>query len=904
MRTIALAVLLALSAPAAAQDVLFDARRHLPEFDECEASEYALLYPLRDFLVQNEKPVTPAELEELRARWEKERTRVAAEIERIRSVPAEAALWELRKALKPHRYLGQIVYTRVDTFAPFYFFVKRPDSDEPTYYRTVAEGYGEWFRELERQFVANYARPLGLERRADHLVYPVFVLDSSGAYKDYADAVETTGLYAARAHYEAELGIAITYENPYQGETRSQQRRAALHELVHALQHAYSPDPKAMPKPVWFNEGLADYLSYCEGLVPAALSERKVDLEALQVVVALAQIPELIDAGLFPIEELVAIESYQQAFEHLAARSGGMLFQIAGEDATIPLLYAQSNLWMCFLHQGEKGRHKEALLRYIGSTLRGDGSLAAFRTAFAGTEPAALDRAFRQWLNEQSGKLLRTSAGIPLDPSRADAVAPSAASAASAPAAPAFAPAALLPDAADPEIAFALAIARARRGELGPALEELGALEARLEPPLRERVAREVARVTGLRDLRRRFFEHMAARPADKVALQVGGQKVLAPVIALEGETLRLGKSKSGIEKVELDALDSLLLAELVREKKYGFDAGWAPAYAFVLHGDERWKKLLPAGDAAAQALRADAERDYPARLRLARAAGELARLSAAGPPSAETAEAALESARALGQEFADLPLVRSKRTALQGLARAALTELFGSQGLVASLRGKVETLAGGRVRLSYAFDSAEELADWTQTGYLASLSGGLARADFTVDGGWLRAPGFACMRHVLAFQSALALSCRFRYRVTSQSFDPGLRFLLGCNDDGRLSFAAADAGGGIDVIDLATGFRKQGLASGKGVVLNETYTLELRFDGQQRLESRINGEPSGQSDCGPRKQGGVFLFTSTELPLEVDQLVIEGTPTQDSLTVLREQWIERRLAECGLAGD
>lgn len=81
--------------------------------------------------------------------------------------------------------------------------------------------------------------------------------------------------------------------------------------------------------------------------------------------------------------------------------------------------------------------------------------------------------------------------------------------------------------------------------------------------------------------------------------------------------------------------------------------------------------------------------------------------------------------------------------------------------------------------------------------------------------------------------------------------------------------------------------------------MIGETYTLELAFDGTD-VVSRVNGRECGRVSAGPRQAGAVFLVTSSDLALTVDEVVIEGTPTQESVEMLRERWIEERLAALG----
>jgi hypothetical protein len=803
------------------------------------------------------------------------------------------ALERLEEALRPHPYLGRVAYTRVDAFAPFYFFVKRPDADESGYYERVAGEYGPWFRELERMFVAAYARPLGLARRPDHVLYPVFVLDSGGAYKDYADAVRTTGLYAARAHYDPQLGLAVTFENAYQPESRSEHRRAALHELVHALQHAYFGEAERMPEVAWFNEGLADYLSYCEGLLPPALLERAPDAEALQLVAILSSSPEVLAAGLFPLEELAALRDYGEVEAAVRARGGGVEFRVAGEAIAIPLFYAQASLRTYFLHHGEGGRHRAAYLRYAAAVWRGESGSAPLRAAFEGVDLAELDRAFHAWLRATIAERLRVAVVLPAEPTRTGR----SSNGESSPARPPrLEPSELRPDLADPRLGLAVALEEARRGRLGPAEERLAALAAAASEPQRAQFERERARLAAFREARRRFFEHLARPGARKLDTELDGQKILAQVVAVEERRVRFAANKRGLESVLLDQLPNLLVAELARDKKYGFDAGVELAWAYALESDERGKKLVPATDA----LWTEAEPAYRAQRSLGRAALELAELAEAGAPAdAAAAETVLRRLGQLLGEARESELVAGKLGPLRALASAALLFRFEAGGLASVLSGELEELGGGRVRLRYPFDSPDELADFTQTDYLHSQALERARQDFSVRDGRLVGAGFACLRSRLAFEGEQRVRCRARYGEPPEAYDPRYVFLLGLNDDGLVSHAAMDFTGGMRVLDLATNLVQQSQGDGR-MLVGETYLLEVVFDGTQ-VTAHVNQQRRNSLAAGARRSGSPFLLTSADFPLELEELVIEGTLTAEARARFREEWTAARLTELGL---
>jgi hypothetical protein len=903
LRTLLLACVIA--ATPAQQGVRFQANRHLERFEECRASEFADLFPLDEFDRKSGALLQPAELEELQRRWSEVLRSAEERIARIRADPQERALHGLEKRLGKHSYLGRVDFKRVDAHAPFFFYVQRPDQDDPTHAKGVAESYSRWFAELRGVFEDEFAMPLGLARREDYPAYAIFVLRSNGAYDDYADALDQQGLYITRAHYDPELRLAVTFKDVYGrlGEQKRDDRRAALHELVHAFQHAYRTAGDALPAASWLNEGLADYLSFHDGVVPAVLRAHQLDLERLRFFAEVGN-PEVLDVCLLPLEELAALEGYAQVLERLLRRAQARGLALPPEVA-LGALYAQSSLWVHYLRHGENGKHREAFGRFLRAALAGSGGLEDLRAAFTGIELGTLDAGYRRYLNQHLRAALGSAVAVPASASATESLALSGSQPAPSSPAPrpiaAFEPAELAPASARPEVAFELALGQAQRGEIGAALGALSALVPEVEEgALRERVAREVARLEELVRERRRFLEQVV-RKGEKLDVRLGERRVVAVVREVSEEAAVLGDNRQKLERLALESIEPAQLAKLMRDKKYGFTPGWSVAYASVLGGQDDWRKLAKGPEPEVAALRADAEADYPARLRRAQALEGLSRLAAAPlPTEAPAAELAFAELVRFQASFGELEPVKEKAEALARYGAALLRPSFAAGGPGQALRGRTETLGDGRVRLSYGFAAEEELEDFAQRRYLSSQCDGRPPGDFAIAGGVLTGVGCLSAHHALEFEEAVMVRCSFRVRDPADAFDPRIGFQVGLHDDGLGAFVACAHDGGLEVRDLARKHHEQRVSS-VPLHIEERYALELRCDGAGQVESLLNERSIARLSAGPRQRGGVFLWASTALTLEIDELVIEGKATEAGLERLRAGWIERRLAEAGL---
>lgn len=876
---------------ASAQAGGFDARRDLEGFAACEASEFAPLYGFEPFLAAGEKALAPAELAALRTRWNDERARVAAEIERIGTVAAERALWEVRKRIPRDSPLARARFRRFDAFAPFHLFLEQAEPEDEGYYGAFVDTHGPWLVELERGWSSEFAVPLELERGARARALPVYVLRSEEAYARHFAARPSLAPYAARARFDAELGALVTFTSTKANDNKALLRRALLHGAAQLLVSAWSKDGRP-PAALWLDLGLAEYLSAHRGLLPAALGARTVDLDALKNLAAAQRAPGGLDVFLVPIPEFVALADLPAAVAHCRARAGGAPARVNdGFESTPWYVQAQASALVWYLYRGEDSKHRALLLEVVDRALRGEAGAAQFQSAF-GRDLAPLERSFRQWLQPTIWNETGFNLPVALEPF---AVVSSAAK----PATREVDLRALRVDAHDPEALLARALLEARKGAFAGAAQRLRAALPTLAEPMRARCAREVERLESFVACRRAFFTALAAPGARKFEWGEGAQRLLAQVVGVDERVARLGDNKRGQGELVLEELDPLALVEAMRDKKYAFDAGADAGYVYVLFQDARWRKAL-AGDAPARvALRADAEADYPGHFTLARALELLEGLADAGVPAeAGAAATTLAHLRELLGAHATRAQVVERRAALTDLAHVALEQRFVADGLAGELSGRVEILPEGRVRITYPFETPQELADWEQTGYMEAGAFGRTRVDFTVDGGRLVTTGWASMRHKLPLEGRQYLHCRLRYGEPVGTHDPRFFFLLALNDDGQHSYAGSDGGGVVYVRDHGADFMRES-APTDGIVIGEPYRLDVGFDGEN-LESRLNGTFLRSVPVGPRRQGHVLVFSSADYPLAIEELSLEGTPAPAALGPLRARWVAEQLRELG----
>ena len=595
--TLALLTVLSLLAPAAAQQrVEIDLEEHFPGLVEAGDSEYRQFYNIGAYAGLHGKRLDRAELARRQREWEADRAAGDRERARIEDDPQAHFLFHLERRLRrSNSYFRDLEYERNDEFAPFYLYIQKTGAPNPNYERRVSSHYGPWLVELERLFREEYAEPLGLEPQAGHGAYALFVLTSEEAYLDYARAFREPGLFSARAHYDAELQIGVTYEEPVRRVGRDESRHPALHEMVHAFQDAYYSGAGPMPTSTFFKEGLAEYLAFHYAPYPDGLGDRPIDVEAVETITSFALHEVLGKTCYLPLEELVSLQSYGHAYAHMMARARAQGLPGFDRDWAMEALYRQSYLFTRFLHHGEDGRYRDGARRFAAAVLAGDPAGDALESAFGAEALGEIDALFAAELADELQRIQRARvaeekrekvgripvpAPIPLALTGELEAAPVEAA---GPGRPAPEVELVLTE----ELRFAAALGLARRGHFDAAIEGLGALlEEAQDAALRERARRELGRLQGFVQLRDEFFEFVRAGKSKrkKLRLPATDRDWFARIEAIEDGVLRLAKNTRGLEELVLEGLEpAYLIRELGDESRYGFEAGWLLAYPSVL---------------------------------------------------------------------------------------------------------------------------------------------------------------------------------------------------------------------------------------------------------------------------------------------------------------------------------
>ena len=894
------AVGLAIPAHGAAQrsgEVYFEMLEDLEDFERHYLSKYSWLYDFGPFEERSKRWISAAELEELRAQWDRERARVAAELARLEDDPTLRSLYDVRRKVGKNAFFSDVDCEWVDAHAPFHYVVQRPPKDRPDYYERQAASYAPWAEALYELFQTEYVGPLELQPRADYRVFVTAVLGSEGAYDDYARRNKARNPAGQRAHYDARLRLAVTYE-PWAGgaKTADERRHALMHELVHAFQHAYSAGPDGVPPHPWLNEGLADYLSSGSGSKPESLAEHPLDERARKMIADLLREEGARDVYVLPLEDLLDARSYGQVVRAVWRRARALRTVQFDSEYALSAFYRQAYLLVYWLEREGGDDVRRAFHAYLRAYFRGQGERAAFEQAFEDHDLARLEADYLRWI-EPRAKGWR--------PARLAAAADAAdESGELEPEPPTFDPELLRPATDAPECALAAATwevlhgspsaARARLAECAQELEEGDAW--------RPRIARELERISGWIGLRDRFLGWLA-ETGGKLAVEVERKGKLVsrrvPVAGIEDGCLRFGDNDYGLEERPLAALDPVDLVKQMISAR-GFEDDWSRLYIDVLGGRENWERKLPKDDPAADSLRRDAP-DYPDLVHEGALLMRLGALADEGPPEdGPAAERALAALGALLEDAGQSPAVQRARPGLAALAELSALRAAESAGLDALLAGAVTDLGGGRVRIRYEFDAPEERDDFAPLEWRDSLpaSAPAAAGQWSVRGGRLVGRGRACVRHAAGFEGAQTVRYSVRWGQVGAPADFGL---LLCHDGGD-GYVASLANGALLIVDPQSA-EPQIVVGSEPLMAETDYGIELRHDGADAIEARAGKERLGPLRCGSLTGGDLVLFVNSVVPVELESLEIEATLRPDALDRARRAAARRRVEALGLGG-
>lgn len=786
--------------------------------------------------------------------------------------------------LKAHPFFGKVKTIRVER-PPFLFYVEKAPDDASDYELGVVNGYLPFLHELTRQFEAKYRQPAALQRHANCGGYAIAVLSSAGRYMDFRTAVGDPSLANMRAHYTPDLQLAVTYLDAFaRHNTKTEDLHALLHEFVHALQHAHSPTGQ-MTRPVFYNEGFAEFRSGCTN-VASSLADPQVDADH----VAALRFARFQRAGkpyFAPLVDLVAANSYREVLEAAQRRApGGLRTELA-----LAVFYAQSALFVRFLHEGANGSRLPQFLRYLDRVQKGGSGVALFQEVFACERPdavAALDQEWTTWLD---ALIRQKSPDLPPGELESDTnLAPPIA----------FADQGLQWQPNDFPDRFAGARRLCGRGHYDSALSMLPAEGQCRTPAESALLQRERQRILALLELREKV---LAEVERSKGQVAVGGTKGKFVRRTDRGSfVLQVGKEEREVPLTAWTPTELRTAGNRLKPAPFDGKAGWIEVWLRYLEGEPlaKLKDKLDKGYSTYEGLRTDLVADLDAEQ--ARGAEALAELQGL-PRTNDAAEASrcLQRAVQLLADHRGSPLLQQRRPALDELVRAYAERCFRADDLDGlGITGKVTKLADGRIQVVYDDPSKAPTADftpvpedeskWLNRGGRVPYGG---PAGITAWGKGYQLGGSALLRWIVPMAGRQSVAFDLHVQ-TAQELD--FFVAMGAHAGGALF---ATPVGSVQVLQSNDAeIDPRPIGGGAMLATDRPNKLQFECDGEKSLVVTVNGKAMANVDAQGFTSGELWLFLRLGSPPLLTNLTITGRPSPRDLGKLRAQFVARCLKQ------
>jgi len=455
----------------------------------------------------------------------------------------------------------------------------------------------------------------------------------------------------------------------------------------------------------------------------------------------------------------------------------------------------------------------------------------------------------------------------------------------------------------DAEARVGLGLVLAGRGRTSEALAVWTELIADdgIHADLRDRARLERQRTERYVVARTAFFERLVAS-GKKLVFDWRGERLVTAVRAFDEHELVCEENRRGVERLAIEALDPLELADWMGDTKYGRRTGWIRNWPGVLAGDERsLRRLEYADDPETESILRDVESTWPALLELGSAAVELYDLAGATPDGVEDGLRWLERLERLMAEHGDLDLVRDRVDALRSLADPVVARVSTAIGVDALFAARGTDLESGRHRLRYAFDDPGELEDFVVADeipayYARFVELETSNTPLEVSNGALHARGRHLLTHVVPFDAPLSVRWTIEFRSGVVEDPLGVNLAVFACHDGWEQYVMNVNLGDLEVRDGAR-FEVDRIPEDERFLPYDTPHEVALIHAGDVVRVEVAGETVAEISGRAPQSGAVTVYLHSDMPLWLHDLEIEGSIPSASLRSRRRAWADARRA-------
>ncbi len=445
-----------------------------------------------------------------------------------------------------------------------------------------------------------------------------------------------------------------------------------------------------------------------------------------------------------------------------------------------------------------------------------------------------------------------------------------------------------------PEQSLALALYQAKNANFDQAILTLEKAASAAENPAS--ITSELKRMQALVSARDLFLT-AAAKEGKKLRFPLGEKPVLIKAKGWKDGVLSLSPTrKVPLEQIPNAKLDSEFLALNWKKLPAEMGPNWLYGYVLFLAGDKRWQRAMRDSDPNPTAeLRNHG--DWVANGVLL----EFLKQEELNQPSDMDDS---ELAEVCNTFFKTMPLAES-----EDFFRAAIMSNLDrkAQALTAEdfVEADLEPLGEGRVRLKYAFDNPKEIRDFNATPKIwqyARINPAdpipADQAEATLGGGRFTFNGEHSYGHKLQWTGPFTVHCTYEL-VHKEGVDTLFFFWIGLWNEDRKPWVRSE----FHTLVLHPDPQKTSkrlVGQGQSTAFDIPFKSTLAFDGKKAYLT-LNDSPAIEGDFPALSNGIVALWSQSQFPIHVHELIIEGTVSPESLTLLRGQWVDARMSDLGL---
>ncbi len=446
---------------------------------------------------------------------------------------------------------------------------------------------------------------------------------------------------------------------------------------------------------------------------------------------------------------------------------------------------------------------------------------------------------------------------------------------------------------------LALGLYQVSQGHLVQGLASLEDLRgATLDEATQQRLSRATDRARQLIDSRDKL---MAWTVENKKKLRWptdDKMTVLKPTAWKDGVLTVRKSSKHPLTELAAADMNMAFLAANFNKKANRFGVQWLESYCLAMAGEAKWAAALPKEFAQGEAFTSDLTQGLKCL------------------PSGPTIQSLIAGVAQDGTELDFKKLAKTvsstgwlahRKPLLLTMARRTYEAQLEEKGLAASLHGVVEDLGEGRVRITYSFDDKTALKDfkrddrwWEEERKSYHPITGESEAP-SIKRGELWLQGEQSIVHFLEFEGDMSLEMTTRQKFDTRSVKVGT-IIAAINASPPFHFARSsfDLLIAIDGPKSKPQLKEARTAKDKAHRADDALHTKL-WTSKKKAHLEFHSYSEAEVDFIPNKPGTALIWVHSVDPIGVEELIIEGKPTEATRKAVADRWFKSQMKSLNL---